>query len=133
MNNTAVSAPLKASIIGGSGYAGGELLRLLLGHPKIEVSQVSSESNFAKYAYHVHPNLRGRTRLKFCQARAIEACDVLFVALPHGQTQTQIEHWSALAPKVVDLSSDFRLRDAAMYAQWYGHVDSGAMCFGSSL
>jgi N-acetyl-gamma-glutamyl-phosphate/LysW-gamma-L-alpha-aminoadipyl-6-phosphate reductase len=120
VNNTA-SVPLKASIIGGSGYAGGELLRLLLGHPQIEVAQVSSESNLGKYVYHVHPNLRGRTRLKFCQARAVEPCDVLFVALPHGQTQTQIEQWSALAPKIVDLSSDFRLRDPTAYAQWYGH------------
>jgi N-acetyl-gamma-glutamyl-phosphate/LysW-gamma-L-alpha-aminoadipyl-6-phosphate reductase len=116
-----VSVPIKASIIGGSGYAGGELLRLLLGHPQIEVAQVSSESNLAKYVYHVHPNLRGRTRLKFCHPKAIEPCDVLFAALPHGQTQTQIEKWSALAPKLVDLSSDFRLRDPARYAEWYSH------------
>jgi len=116
-----VSVPVKVSIIGGSGYAGGELLRLLLGHPQLEVAQVSSESNLGKYVYHVHPNLRGRTGLKFCQAAAIEPCDVLFVALPHGQAQTQIARWAALAPKVVDLSSDFRLRDPAQYARWYGH------------
>lgn len=119
--NSALNVPLQASIIGGSGYAGGELLRLLLDHPQIEVAQVSSESNLGKYAYHVHPNLRGRTRLKFCQARAVEPCDVLFVALPHGEAQTQIEGWSALAPKVIDLSSDFRLRDPDVYAQWYEH------------
>jgi N-acetyl-gamma-glutamyl-phosphate/LysW-gamma-L-alpha-aminoadipyl-6-phosphate reductase len=87
----------------------------------VQVSQVSSESNLGKYVYHVHPNLRGRTRLKFCQARAIEACDVLFVALPHGQAQTQIEQWSVLAPKVIDLSSDFRLRDPDTYTKWYSH------------
>jgi N-acetyl-gamma-glutamyl-phosphate/LysW-gamma-L-alpha-aminoadipyl-6-phosphate reductase len=113
--------PLKASIIGGSGYAGGELLRLLLGHPQIEVVQVSSESNLGKYVYHVHPNLRGRSGLKFCQAQAIEPCDVLFAALPHGQAQTQIDKWAALAPKVIDLSSDFRIGDPAEYARWYGH------------
>jgi N-acetyl-gamma-glutamyl-phosphate/LysW-gamma-L-alpha-aminoadipyl-6-phosphate reductase len=116
-----VSVPLKASIIGGSGYAGGELLRLLLGHPQVEVAQISSESNLGKYVYHVHPNLRGRTQLKFCHPTSIEACDLLFVALPHGQTQTQIDKWSRLASKIVDLSSDFRLRDAAWYARWYGH------------
>ena len=112
---------MKASIIGGSGYAGGELLRLLLDHPYVEVAQVSSESNLGKHVYFVHPNLRGRTRLKFCQARQIDKCDVLFVALPHGETQGRIDKLAALAPLIVDLSADFRLRDPAAYAQWYGH------------
>jgi N-acetyl-gamma-glutamyl-phosphate/LysW-gamma-L-alpha-aminoadipyl-6-phosphate reductase len=112
---------MQVSIIGGSGYAGGELLRLLLDHPHVTVAQVSSESNLGRYVYFVHPNLRGRTRLKFCQAQQIEPCDVLFVALHHGETQQRIEQLSALAPRVIDLSADFRLRDPAMYAEWYGH------------
>ena len=112
---------MKVSIIGGSGYAGGELLRLLLDHPDVEVAQVSSESNLGRFVYAIHPNLRGRTRCKFCQAKQIEPCDVLFVALHHGQTQEQIEEWAKLAPRLVDLSSDFRLRDPAHYTRWYGH------------
>ncbi|MBN1640002.1 MAG: N-acetyl-gamma-glutamyl-phosphate reductase [Anaerolineae bacterium] len=108
------------SIVGGSGYAGGELLRLLLDHPHVQVVQVSSESNVGRYVYSVHPNLRGRTRLKFCQADQIAPCDVLFVALHHGETQRQIERLAALAPRIVDLSADFRLRDPVRYKRWYG-------------
>jgi N-acetyl-gamma-glutamyl-phosphate/LysW-gamma-L-alpha-aminoadipyl-6-phosphate reductase len=110
---------MKVAIIGGSGYAGGELLRLLLDHPHVEVAQVSSESNLGKFVYFVHPNLRGRTRIKFCQARDVQACDVLFVALPHGESQSRIEELAQLAPRVIDLSADFRLRDAAQYVRWY--------------
>ncbi len=110
----------RVSIIGGSGYAGGELLRLLLDHPHVQVAQVSSESNLGKYVYALHPNLRGRTRLQFCLAAQIEPCDVLFVALPHGELQKRIEELARLAPKIVDLSADFRLRDPVLYARWYG-------------
>jgi N-acetyl-gamma-glutamylphosphate reductase len=113
---------IRASIIGGSGYAGGELLRLLLDHPQVQVVQVSSESSLGRYVYTVHANLRGRTRLKFCQAAQIEPCDVLFVALHHGETQRQIDRLAALAPTLVDLSADFRLRDPARYSQWYGEA-----------
>jgi N-acetyl-gamma-glutamyl-phosphate/LysW-gamma-L-alpha-aminoadipyl-6-phosphate reductase len=119
-----MSTSIKASIIGGSGYAGGELLRVLLDHPTVEVDQVSSESNLGKYVYHVHPNLRGRTRLKFCLAADVGPCDLLFVALPHGQAQSRIGELAALAPKVIDLSSDFRLRNPALYSVWYGHGHS---------
>jgi len=112
---------MRVSIIGGSGYAGGELLRLLLGHPNVEVAQVSSESNLGRYVHSIHPTLRGRTRLKFCQAKQIEQCDLLFVALHHGATQEQIEDLSKLAPRLIDLSADFRLRDPSRYARWYGH------------
>mgnify|MGYP005858567793 CR=1 FL=1 len=111
----------RASIIGGSGYAGGELLRLLLGHPEVEVAQVTSESNFGKYVYAVHPNLRGRTALTFSQAADIEPCDILFLALPHGEAMARIETLARLAPKIIDLSADFRLRDPAAYPRWYGH------------
>jgi N-acetyl-gamma-glutamyl-phosphate/LysW-gamma-L-alpha-aminoadipyl-6-phosphate reductase len=112
---------MRVAIIGGSGYAGGELLRLLLGHPEVEVTQVTSESNFGKYAYFVHPNLRGRTQLKFCSASQVGKCDVLFVALPHGEAQKRIHELSKMAPRVIDLSADFRLRDPADYARWYSH------------
>ncbi|MBN1935477.1 MAG: N-acetyl-gamma-glutamyl-phosphate reductase [Anaerolineae bacterium] len=117
---------MQVSIIGGSGYAGGELLRLLLDHPHVRVAQVSSASNLGKYVYTVHPNLRGRTQLKFCLPEQIEPCDVLFVALHHGEVQEQIEKLSQLAPKTIDLSADFRLRDPALYERWYGHPHGAA-------
>ncbi|MHB1294879.1 MAG: N-acetyl-gamma-glutamyl-phosphate reductase [Anaerolineae bacterium] len=110
---------IKASIIGGSGYAGGELLRLLLEHPQVEISQVTSESNAGHFVHSTHPNLRKRTDLKYVSASTLQSCDVLFVALPHGQAMTRIEEFSKLATHVIDLSADFRLRDTALYEKWY--------------
>lgn len=110
---------MKVSIIGGSGYAGGELLRLLLRHPHVTIAQVTSESHVGEYVYQVHPNLRKQTDLQFTSLDQLTACDVLFIGLPHGEAQKRIEQLAALAPKVIDLSADFRLRDAARYQQWY--------------
>lgn len=111
---------MKVSIVGGSGYVGGELLRLLLGHPAVEIWQVTSESRAGKPVTSVHPNLRRRTDLKFCRLADLEPCDALFIALPHGEVAPRIETFLALAPRVIDLSADFRLRDAAAYPVWYG-------------
>ena len=110
----------KVSIVGGSGYGGGELLRILLDHPNTEVHQVTSRSHLGEYVYQVHPNLRKRTQLKFSDPAALEPVDVLFLALPHGQAQHNIAQYTALAPHIVDLSADFRLRSAELYQEWYG-------------
>ena len=110
---------IKASIVGGSGYAGGEVLRLLLDHPEVTVGQATSESHLGEYIYQQHPNLRKRTQLKFTSRTQLEPCDVLFLALPHGQAQNEIERYAALAPKIVDLSADFRLKDKALYKKYY--------------
>jgi N-acetyl-gamma-glutamyl-phosphate/LysW-gamma-L-alpha-aminoadipyl-6-phosphate reductase len=110
------------SIIGGSGYSGGELLRLLLNHPHVEVKQVTSRSHLGEYVYQVHPNLRKRTQLKFSDPAQVEPVDVLFLAQPHGQAQHHIDEYAALAGKIVDLSADFRLKDAADYQKWYGEA-----------
>ena len=111
---------ITASIIGGSGYGGGELLRLLLAHPCVEVKQVTSRSHLGEYAFQIHPNLRKRTQLKFSDPASMEPVDILFLAQPHGQAQHHIEEYAKLAMKIVDLSADFRLRDAEFYEQWYG-------------
>lgn len=110
----------RVSIVGASGYTGGELLRILLDHPAVEVVQATSRSHLGEYLYQVHPNLRKRTQLKFSDPAQLEPVDVLFLALPHGQAQGKIEQYAALAGKIVDLSADFRLREAAVYQQWYG-------------
>jgi N-acetyl-gamma-glutamyl-phosphate/LysW-gamma-L-alpha-aminoadipyl-6-phosphate reductase len=115
---------ITASIIGGSGYGGGEVLRLLLGHPCMEVKQVTSRSHLGEYVYQVHPNLRKRTQLKFSDTAALEPVDVLFLAQPHGQAQHRIDEYAKLAPKIIDLSADFRLRDAEFYEQWYDEKHS---------
>jgi N-acetyl-gamma-glutamyl-phosphate/LysW-gamma-L-alpha-aminoadipyl-6-phosphate reductase len=111
---------LNVSIIGGSGYGGGELLRLLLGHPEVEVKQVTSRSHLGEYVYQVHPNLRKRTALKFIDPAVVEPADIFFLALPHGEAQKKINDYAKLAPKIIDLSADFRLKDTALYEKWYG-------------
>lgn len=112
---------IRASIAGGSGYAGGELLRLLLGHPHVEVFQITSRQHADRYVHGLHPNLRGATRLKFSAIEDLQPCDLLFLALPHGEAAGRIDEFTALAPRIVDLSADFRLRDPDLYDIWYGH------------
>jgi N-acetyl-gamma-glutamyl-phosphate/LysW-gamma-L-alpha-aminoadipyl-6-phosphate reductase len=111
---------IQATIVGGSGYTGGELLRILAGHPEVEVAQVTSRSHLGEYVYQVHPNLRKHCSLKFTDPDALEQVDVLFLALPHGQAQQRIERYAGLADNIIDLSADFRLRTPEAYQQWYG-------------
>lgn len=113
---------VKASIIGGSGYTGGELLRLLIAHPEIEIVQVTSRSYMGQYVYQVHPNLRKHTTLKFTDPEPLHPTEILFLALPHGQAQNNIENWANEAEYIIDLSADFRLKDPTVYRQWYGET-----------
>jgi N-acetyl-gamma-glutamyl-phosphate/LysW-gamma-L-alpha-aminoadipyl-6-phosphate reductase len=110
---------ISASIVGASGYTGGELLRLLRSHPRIDVQQVTSERLDGQFVHFTHPNLRGRTQLKFVRSEAVEKCDLLFLGLPHGSAMGRIDHLSTLADRIVDLSADFRLRNAGDYDTWY--------------
>jgi N-acetyl-gamma-glutamyl-phosphate/LysW-gamma-L-alpha-aminoadipyl-6-phosphate reductase len=114
---------IRATIVGGSGYAGGELLRLLSGHPEVEVTTVTSERNAGRWVHSVHPNLRGlrgRTDLRFTDPSELGETDLLFLAQPHGVAAKEIDAMAALAPRVIDLSADFRLRDPAAFRRWYG-------------
>lgn len=110
----------RASIIGGSGYTGGELLRLLHGHPEAEVGQVSSRALAGQPLHRRHPNLRGVIDTPFCLPDDVGPCDVLFLCMPHGRAAGEIERWRKLAPLVIDLSADFRLNNPDDYRQWYG-------------
>jgi len=112
---------MKVSVAGGSGYAGGELLRLLIGHPEVHLGQVTAESAVGEFVHTVHPNLRGRIRQKFVPIAELEPCDLLFLALPHGMAMQRIEEYAKLAPRLIDLSADFRLRRAEDYPRWYEH------------
>ncbi|MCE7972706.1 MAG: N-acetyl-gamma-glutamyl-phosphate reductase [Leptolyngbya sp. PLA1] len=111
---------IRCSIVGGSGYTGGELLRLLLDHPAAEVGQVTSRRLAGAFVHSTHPNLRGRTRLQFEPPEVLGECDVLFLCLPHGEAAGQMERFAGLAGRVVDLSADFRLRSGEVYREWYG-------------
>jgi LysW-gamma-L-alpha-aminoadipyl-6-phosphate/LysW-L-glutamyl-5-phosphate reductase len=120
---------LRVAIIGGSGYTGGELARLLLFHPQVELTQVASSSYAGHYLHSMHPNLRKADQsavgtinrpIRFCHPNDLTSCDVLFLCLPHGVAAREIEHYRAFAPRVIDLSADFRLRSAELYERWYG-------------
>ncbi len=111
---------LTAAVVGGSGYTGGELLRLLLDHPTIDVKQVTSERLDGQFVHFTHPNLRRRTTLRFIRAEALEHADVVFLCLPHGSAMSRIDEFAALSDRVVDLSADFRLRRDEDYVRWYG-------------
>jgi len=112
---------LDVAVIGGSGYAGGEAVRLLLDHPEANLRQVTSERLAGKFIRTVHPNLRKRTDLKFTSLEQLQPCDVLFVALPHGVAMGKMASLREKAPIVIDLSADFRLNDASGYPKWYEH------------
>ncbi|MEW5976561.1 MAG: N-acetyl-gamma-glutamyl-phosphate reductase [Acidobacteriota bacterium] len=112
---------ITASIVGGSGYTGGEVLRLLLGHPHIKIGQVTSESNAGKFVHGVHPNLRKQTDLRFVASADLKKVDLLFLCLPHGMAMQRIHYFDALGDRLVDLSADFRLREPKDYPVWYGH------------
>ena len=109
----------KVSIIGASGYTGGELLRLLLNHPYVEINQITSSSYYGKFAYKAHPNLRKATNQKFCSVDELEKTDLLFLCTPHGESMKNIGKYSALAERIIDLSGDFRLNDVSEFEKWY--------------
>lgn len=121
--------PLRVSIVGGSGYTGGELMRLLLGHPNTKISQVTSRQLKGLPVFRSHPNLRGHLDLNFVTPDEVVPCDVLFLCMPHGKASTEIDRWRSVAPLIVDLSADFRLRSPQRYQHWYGeaHPNTAAL------
>ena len=109
---------MKVGVIGAGGYAGGELLRLLGGHPEVSEIVAGSESLAGKPVTVAHPNLRKRTSLEFVRYDDVTRCDVLFLSLPNGAHR--LGEFRSRGTLVVDLSSDHRLRDHAAYSTWYG-------------
>jgi len=110
-------------IIGGSGYVGGELLRLLLFHPNAEVKMVTSRKHAGEFVFMTHPNLRGITKQKFVQynfSNLVKNCDLVFSALPHGSAVNIIPELIESGLKVIDMSADFRLKNPNDYITWYG-------------
>ncbi len=113
----------RIGIIGGTGYVGGELLRLLLLHPQAEVTTVTSRQSAGEYVFNVHPNLRGLTQLKFVPMDVAELqknCDVIFTATPHGGSQNLVPKLLEAGLKVIDMAADFRLKNPADYEIYYG-------------
>jgi N-acetyl-gamma-glutamyl-phosphate/LysW-gamma-L-alpha-aminoadipyl-6-phosphate reductase len=110
-----------AAVVGASGFTGGELLRLLSGHPEFEIAQATSRQYERKTIGHAHPNLR-ELDLRFTSPEDLESVDVLFAATPHGVSMEHIDAFQEAADTVVDLSADFRLTREEQYEEWYnGH------------
>jgi [amino group carrier protein]-6-phospho-L-2-aminoadipate/5-phospho-L-glutamate reductase len=110
---------MRATVVGGSGYIGGELVRLLLGHPEVELTQVTSTRYGGRPLRTAHPNLRGATSLTFTPDSEVAESDVVFLALPHGTAMKEIDRWASLAPRVIDLSADFRIHDDGLRERYY--------------
>jgi N-acetyl-gamma-glutamyl-phosphate reductase len=115
--------PIRVAVVGATGYTGVELLRYLSRHPHVRLSALTSEQSAGKTIAEVHPVFRGKVELPlaaFDPARVAGEADVAFTALPHGASATGVAALVDRGVKVVDLSADFRLRDPAEYARWYG-------------
>jgi N-acetyl-gamma-glutamyl-phosphate/LysW-gamma-L-alpha-aminoadipyl-6-phosphate reductase len=108
------------AVVGAAGYIGGELLRILLGHQRVEVAAATSTRLAGRRVDGVHPNLRGLTDLTFTDPERLEPVDVLFLATRHTETMARMPVFTGLAKQVIDLSADFRLRDADVYREHYG-------------
>lgn len=115
----------RAGILGASGYVGGELLRLLLYHPRVEHVAAVSRRLAGRRVDGPHPNLRGTTDLTFVHPRDLPGCDVLFLAMPHGTAMHQVPELPEAAC-LIDLSADFRLSDAQVFERYYGTAHASA-------
>jgi len=122
---------MKTAVIGASGYAGGELLRLLAIHPHFQVTVVSAHSNAGEQVTTVHPQLQSYAGRSFVSTDSIDfsSLDLVFLALPHGESAALTEKIPAHV-KIVDLGADFRLENAAQWDKYYGGKHAGAWVYG---
>ncbi|MCE5194558.1 MAG: N-acetyl-gamma-glutamyl-phosphate reductase [Nitrospiraceae bacterium] len=113
---------LRIAICGGSGYTGGELIRLLLNHPFVEITAVTSEKSAGKCVKDIFPHLKGFTDLKYenlDRKKLLNKADLFFMALPHGTSQEAVDFFFKNNKKVIDLSADYRLKSVKTYKEWY--------------
>lgn len=113
---------ISVGVVGGTGYTGVELLRLLVSHPQIELKLVTSRSESGSSIADMFPNLRGFTELCFSEpdAKALGACDVVFFATPNGTAMEMVPELLKEGTRVIDLAADFRLKDTDEWENWYG-------------
>lgn len=127
---------MRVGIIGVTGYTGNELLRLLLAHPGVKVTYITSHSFAGQSLDQVHPHFRGITDLKcssFSLDEAAEKADLFFSALPHGQSMDVVPQLYGAGLKVVDLSADFRLMEENLYQEWYGRDHTASNLLGKAV
>ncbi|MCK5263232.1 MAG: N-acetyl-gamma-glutamyl-phosphate reductase [Gammaproteobacteria bacterium] len=113
---------ISVGIVGGTGYTGVELLRLLVTHPEVDLKMVTSRSEAGKPVADTYPNLRGFTDVCFSEpdVKALASCDLVFFATPNGTAMKMVPELLAQGTRVIDLAADFRLKDTAEWEQWYG-------------
>ncbi|MBP7459794.1 MAG: N-acetyl-gamma-glutamyl-phosphate reductase [Candidatus Delongbacteria bacterium] len=113
---------IKIAIVGGSGYSGKELIRLLLRHPSAEIVSIFAKTTAGKKISDLYPVFRGRIDLEIqnFDVSRLDSADLVFLALPHGESMSVIPHLMVAGKKVIDLSGDFRFPDVRIYEQWYG-------------
>lgn len=113
---------IKVGVVGATGYTGVELLRLLVRHPQVEVVCVTSRAEAGQPVDSMFPNLRGFLDLCFVEPdqAPLKDCDLVFFATPNGTAMQAVPELVAAGVRVIDLAADFRIRDAAEWAQWYG-------------
>ena len=116
------SAVIKVGVVGGTGYTGVELLRLLVMHPKVELSMVTSRSEAGQKVSDMFPNLRGHTDVIFTEpdAAVLAECDMVYFATPNGTAMNMVPALLEKGCRVIDLAADFRLKDPDLWKQWYG-------------
>jgi N-acetyl-gamma-glutamyl-phosphate reductase len=114
----------KVGIVGGTGYTGVELLRLLAQHERVEVVAITSRAESGRRVDDLYPNLRGHYNLAFTEpdVKALAACDVVFFATPHNVAMNLVPELLEAGTRIIDLSADFRIRDAELWSQWYGEL-----------
>lgn len=115
---------IKAGIVGGTGYTGVELLRLLVNHPDVEVSVITSRAEAGVKVADMYPNLRGHIDLAFTEpdVAVLGELDVVFFATPHGVAQNMMPALMKTKTRIIDLSADFRIRDVPLWEKWYGQA-----------
>ena len=113
---------VSVGIVGGTGYTGVELLRLLLRHPQVTVRVLTSRTEAGKRVADMFPSLRGHTDLEFSDLNLdlLKQCDVVFFATPHGVAMQHAKELVAAQTKVIDLAADFRLQNLEQFEKWYG-------------
>jgi len=122
---------MKIAVVGASGYAGGELLRLLAGHPKFEISYIAAGSNAGELITNLHPQLTNFAGRKFesTNVEMINKCQLAFIALPHGESAKLISQIDKNV-KIVDLGADFRLQNPESWLKYYGGEHAGSWVYG---
>lgn len=128
-------ARIKVGVVGGTGYTGVELLRLLAAHPQVELAAITSRQEAGKFVSDLFSNLRGAVKLSFQQPEdaKLERCDAVFFATPHGAAMESAPKLLKAGVRVLDLSADFRLKDPQIWSHWYGHPHTAPEWLGEAV